>query len=345
MQFCYHAEDILSTKSESILESLSHLTKELDSLASFATRLKSVLNDVQNASASLEEALRGILSFRTQFHYSPERLEQIRERLGELSRLKRKYGGSLEAVLRHFLDLKREVDSFSNLEADIVSKGQELAQAHKILSNKALELSQLRTQAVPHLQKDMTAVLKELGFNYVAFEVRLEQKPGSEVEFEGNKYQITPNGLDFCQFYVGTNPGEPILPLPDIASGGEISRIMLGLKAVIAEKDQPGTLIFDEIDIGISGRVARKVGLKLLQTSKSQQLLVITHLPQIASLPARHFSAVKVEQSGRAFSRFILLEGKERINEIAKLLTTGEAEGKGEDYAKELLEAEDVLQV
>jgi DNA repair protein RecN (Recombination protein N) len=120
---------------------------------------------------------------------------------------------------------------------------------------------------------------------------------------------------------------------------------MLGLKAVIAEKDQPGTLIFDEIDIGISGRVARKVGLKLLQTSKSQQLLVITHLPQIASLPARHFSAVKVEQSGRAFSRFILLEGKERINEIAKLLTTGEAEGKGEDYAKELLEAEDVLQV
>ena len=342
LQFCRQAEQDLSAKPESVLDTLSELLKELDTVSAFASELKSIQDDLQTAFASIEEAARAAVNFRAKFDFSPDRLENIRERLTELSRLKRKYGGSIEAVLAHLAALKAESQSFTSLEAEIDSTDGNLSEIHRLLTEKAKELSRLRSKAAPRLKRDMKSAMGGLGFNNACFEARLNKTAGADAEIDGQSPQLQPSGIDHCVLYISTNPGEPPLPLKDIASGGEISRIMLALKAVIAGRDKPGTLIFDEIDIGISGRIARKVGLKLLDASSAQQVLVITHLPQIASLPARHFSAVKIEIDGRAVSRFIQLNDDARITEVAKLLTTGKSKSKVEEYARELLSGQDI---
>ena len=342
LQFCLQTERDLSTKPESVLDTLSDLLKELDTIAAFSPELKSIQDDLRTAFASLEEAARAVISFRSKFNFSPDRLEDIRERLAELSRLKRKYGGSIEAVLAHLASLKSESQSFTSLEAEIDSADGNLDEIHRLLIGKSKELSRLRAEAAPRLKRDMESAMSGLGFNYADFDARLNKTAGDDAEIDGQSLQLQSTGIDNCEIFISTNPGEPPLPLKDIASGGEISRIMLALKAVIAGRDKPGTLIFDEIDIGISGKIARKVGLKLLDASSAQQVLVITHLPQIASLPARHFSAVKIEADGRAVSRFIQLDDVDRVGEVSKLLTTGKSKGKVEEYARELLSGQDI---
>ena len=342
LQFCHQAEEYLTAQSGSAAELLAELLADLENIASFAPQLMSIQSDLQSAAASIEEAVRSIVGFRSKFDFSPERLEAIRERLGALSALKRKYGGSIETVIDHLERLKKELESFVSIESEIETTRDELKSALESLIEKSIELSHSRIEIAPRLEAEMQMVMFELGFKHADFQVRLGLNEGDDAEVEGSKVQLQPSGLDSCEFYIRTNPGEGALPLKSTASGGEISRIMLALKSVIAGRDNPSTIVFDEIDNGISGAIARKVGLKLFNTSKSQQILVITHLPQIASLPGRHFSVVKVELDGRAVSRFIPLEEKARVDEVAKLLTTGETQGKEREFAKELLSAKDI---
>jgi DNA repair protein RecN (Recombination protein N) len=342
LQFCYNAEREISTKSGAILESLSSMLKETEAFSDYAPEFKGVSEDIISSQASLEEAVRLIVGFRSKFNFNPGRLEAIRERLGEISLLKRKYGGSVESTLKRLDDLKREKASFENLEAQIAETEKDLASAHSEMSNKSIDLSHLRARAIPQLKKSLEKTLTELGFNYVEFELRMQKRLGDDVDFEGKCYQVQATGIDFAEIFISTNKGEAVQLLREIASGGEISRIMLGLKSVIAEREEFGTLIFDEIDNGISGRIARKVGLKLYQTGKTRQVIVVTHLPQIASLPGRHFSVTKTEAGGKSVSRFWELQEEERVSEIAKLLSAGQSRDQGLDYAKELLEAKDI---
>lgn len=337
LEFCHRAEQELSSGSGAVLDTLANLSGELEELVSFATQFRGALDDIQNASASLAETVRVIVTLRDGFDFSPERLEWLRDRLGELSRLKRKYGGSIASALEHLKKLKLESKNFADLDGKISAVSEELKSVHAVIEEKAAELSRLREEAVPKLKTAMESILGDLGFTHVNFEVRLERIPGEDVEFEGGRFRLQPDGIDLCEIYISTNPGEPPMPLKNVASGGEISRILLALKSVIAGRDKPGTLVFDEIDIGISGRVARKVGLKLSEISGNQQALVITHLPQIASLPGRHFSVVKILDDERMVSKFNLLEDEERVKEIAKLLAAGESDRQGEDFARELL--------
>jgi len=343
LEFCYEAERELSSKNEAALPIVDLLLLKADKYRSFSPDFKRIYDDLFNADASLKEALRTIVAFRSRFEFNPQRLEDIRQRLGALSTLKRKYGGSIESVLSKLAQLKSDRASLHSLQSDIVQTSQELTAVKAALAEKALLLSQQRFSTAAELKEKLDNELLELGFGYADLQIHLQKKPGGDISYQNQSYGITPAGLDICEFHISVNKGEPPLPLPEVASGGEISRIMLALKSVIADKDRPGALIFDEIDNGISGRIARKVGLKLYHTSRSLQTLVVTHLPQIASLPGKHFSVMKIEENGRSVSKIKALDHKDRVAEIASLLTTGEIKGKGEDYARQLLDSQDVI--
>ncbi len=342
LEICRRLSDELGNAPGSPLEVIGGLSRELDNILDIEPRLGKAAEDLRSASVSLEETVRGVTAYLKEFDFSPERLEQIRERLGELSLLKRKYGGSIAAILDHLEKLKQEEISFTSLETEIETLLEEIYELKKELAFKALELSQTRIEAAPKLKEAVESILRELGFDYVDFEIRLEHTEGSDFEVGGDRYRLTPAGIDRCQIHITTNKGEPLRPLKDVASGGEISRIMLALKSVISGGDSGQFLVFDEIDIGISGRIARKVGLNLYKTAQSRQALVITHLPQIASLPARHFAVVKSSDDDRTISRLLLLDKTGRVKEIAELLAAGKFEKKGEDYARQLLNADDV---
>jgi len=344
LEFCYEAEQELNSKKDAVLPVLDRLLLKADKFRSFSPHFKRIYEDLFNADASLKEALRALVAFRSHFDFNPQRLEEIRLRLGDLSSLKRKYGGSIDAVLSKLQHLKQERNSLTSLQEDIVKTSQELSAVKSALTEKALLLSQNRSSAAPELIERLNQELLHLGFNYADFQILLQKRSGQDLNYQGQSYSIQASGIDTCEFYVSTNIGEPPLPLKEVASGGEISRIMLTLKSLLADKDRAGALIFDEIDNGISGRIARKVGLKLYRTARSLQTLVVTHLPQIASLPGKHFSVAKIEEDGRSISKFHILNDKDRISEIASLIAAGEIKGKAEDYARQLLNATDIIE-
>jgi DNA repair protein RecN (Recombination protein N) len=337
LEFCHRAELTLNTGAGSVMETISIISKELEKLTAYARGLKGVGENLHSASANLAEAVRDLNSFKQNFDFSPRRLESIRERLGELSSIKRKFGGSIASALNHLKEIETEAKAFADLEVIISQLKIKLGQLTENLKEVAKELSQKRALSAPALKSQMEAVLKDLGFSHIVFEARLEKTKGEDLEIEGELFGLKEDGIDSCEIFLSTNPGENLRPMKDIASGGEISRILLALKSVLSDSSKTGTLIFDEIDIGISGKVARKVGLKLWDASKHQQTIVITHLPQIASMPGRHFSASKVLKRGRTSSKFTILPEEERVKEVAKLLSYSEDSGKGEIYAKELL--------
>ena len=335
--FCYRLEEELSAKPGAVLETLAGLRNELEKLAGYVPQLKTVLNDFQNASVTLQEAVRNVLSFRNGFDFSPQRLEEIRDRLGALAHLKRKFGGSIASVIEHREKLKWELEEYSGLENEIGELNEQLSEIRGELVTKAGELSENRRESVPALEESMLKLLSQLELPHARMEFRLGLKTGKDITVDGIDVQLSPGGINNGEIYISTNPGEPLKPMSTVASGGEISRIMLALKSVIAGRDRVGSLIFDEIDNGISGRVASKVGRLLLETSGAQQVIAVTHLPQIASLPSRHFSAMKVTVDNCSESRFLQLDETDRVQEIASLLTTGAEAGQGEDYARQLL--------
>jgi len=337
MDLCFRAESEIMSDSGSVMEIIDSIADELESIAVYAKEFESPLRDLRESSSLLEEAARNLINLREKIDFTPERLDEIRNRLGELSVLKRKYGGSIESVLEHLKKLKSEKSEIDSLGEQISEIEDKIDRLFGIIKAKAIDLSDKRRQSVPKLKVSMEKILLDLGFNYIVFEPIIEYKKGTDINNNNISCGISQDGIDDCELYVSTNSGETPLPLKDIASGGELSRILLGLKSVIAGKDKPTTLIFDEIDLGISGRIARKVGVKLWETSQNQQLLVVTHLPQIASMPGTHFSIVKSEDNKQAVSEIFLLADEERVGEISKLLAMDDSVRRGENYARELL--------
>ena len=337
LEFCTAAEESLNDMQGSAIDIVGGVSDEIGKIAQYSDELRKASEDIDSANTLLTEAYRCILNLRVNFDYSQERLEEIRSRLGEFSRLKRKYGGSTEAVLEYLQKLKSDSESFSHLDTGIEQLSRKIDGIHKSLEEKAGELSNLRESAVPDLVKTVVAGMKDLGFDYIDFQLMMDRISGGDIEYNGGKFGLNHRGIDDCEMYISTNAGEPPLPIKDIASGGEISRILLALKSVIAGKDKTGTLVFDEIDKGISGRIARKVGLKLFNTGRDQQIFAITHLPQIASLPGKHFCVIKSSENEHAVTNIVELNENDRVKELAKILSTGESSKHGEEYARDLL--------
>ena len=269
----------------------------------------------------------------------PQRLAQIEGRLGELETVKRKYGGSIPSAMKQRASLREALAAFDASDEQLVRLREERERLSSAYAAECQALSRQRLVARVQLAEAVMDTLTRLDMPGARMEVRLDNvadKKGLCV-IDGQAYKSDASGFDHVEFYLSPNPGEDLRPLAKIASGGEVSRIMLGIKTVLAEYDQVGSLIFDEIDSGISGSTAELVGVALKELARARQVIVITHLPQIAARGDHHLTVSKSVIEGRTESAVRVVEGAARQREIARLLSGAEITGAGLDQAAELL--------
>jgi DNA repair protein RecN (Recombination protein N) len=333
-------EDI-SESSGSVLETLGQLAREVDWGREVDPELSGPAGELDTTRFTLENLVQGIASYRRKLEFDPNRWEVVGERLAEIGDLKRKYGGSVEEVLAKLAmlekdlgELDRQTRSGDDLKDRLSTLGAELV-------SRAKRLSTSRRKAAGEFEAKLPEELVELGMAGAAFQVRIDSpETGAGEEQEWSLPGVSDNGRDLIEFLISVNPGEDIRPLKQVASGGEISRIMLALKHVLANVAGVESLIFDEIDTGIGGRTAEMVGRKLRDISGFRQIIVISHLPVIACLADRHIVVDKKVSRGRTTTRIREVSDQERVMEIATMLA-GRADGPPTataiEHARELL--------
>jgi len=283
-----------------------------------ATDLNTEMRDLAERAADMARRLR---VYRERVEFNPRRLEQVEERLNLIRTLLRKYGGTVESVHGHAASARRDLATIQHAEERMRQLQEEEAQRLPGLGDVGERLSQARREASLRLAKGIEDELEALSMSGARFEVALDwQDDPAGVPANGRRVGYGPRGLDRVEFLVAPNPGEGLKPLAKTASGGETSRLMLGLKGVLAQADQTPTLVFDEIDQGIGGRVGAVVGEKLWRLSPAHQVLCITHLPQLAAFADQHIKVEKEVLEGRTLTRAHILEGEERRDELALML-------------------------
>ncbi len=298
-----------------VVDALSGLGRLDPSQAIFHEQALALFESLSDLSASLRNYLEGIES-------NPKRLDQVEERLDVIHNLKRKYGATIREILAFGDDTRQKLEAITHASERIQelesSRGELLAQ----LGQTGQALSQARRLAAEKLTHAIEGQLADLHMSGAHFQVDFQQRPdpeGVRLE-EGRRVAYDANGLERVEFLIAPNPGEGFKPLAKIASGGETSRLMLALKNVLAQADQVPTLIFDEIDQGIGGRVGSIVGQKLWALARQHQVLCITHLPQLAVYGEQHFQVQKIIQGERTITQVQLLEGEARLLELAQML-------------------------
>jgi len=330
---------ILYDGEDSVAEKLSTSENDLSALSAVDIQFEKWAKDCESARILIQEMVSSFQSYVSKIEFNPERLEEIRERLGLFTLLKKKYGGSMEAVLSFWDTLKKELSQLDNIDEEDAKLKVQLEDEIQKFSKLCFELSSIREALSKELEKSTLGVLRELGLPNSEFSIQIDQTKNEKgfVRFKGITYAASKNGIDNVEFFISTNPGESPKPLAKIASGGEVSRIMLSLKSVLADADQIPVLVFDEIDTGISGRIARVVGSQLKKVSDKHQVICITHLPQIASMGNSHYCVEKTVVDNRSQTHIRLLSENERISEIAKLLGGEETTESTLQSARELL--------
>jgi len=299
---------------------------ELGAVETIDPALDAIAQQVRAVTVELDDAASALRSYLDGVEAEPGRLEELEERLAALDRLKRKHGGSIEAVLEHAERCSSEIERLENAEELAADLDRRLAAANKRRAEIAGELAKTRVAAARKLERRVAAELGALAMEGASVDVRLEAHPDG----------FGPSGSETVEFLVATNPGIPSSPLRDAASGGELSRIMLAL-TVLGAAGGAGTVVFDEIDAGIGGNTARVVGEKLRKLGTERQLICITHLPQVASLANAHFRIVK--ESGRESARATVerVDGEELVAEIARMLGAERDDEVASRHARELL--------
>ncbi|MEO6589387.1 MAG: DNA repair protein RecN [Pyrinomonadaceae bacterium] len=321
---------LLYENEEATLTTLERAIRRINELAEFETSFAEYREGLASAQATLEDLAITVRDFRGQLEFSPERLEEIENRLAEISRLKRKYGGTVETVLAH---LKDSEDRLKNMETAEEREMELRKQLNKLIadySHFAQDLHNKRRKAARRFEKEVEENLKAVALEKARFVVRIENEKENEKSF-------TAKGFDRIEFYFSANVGESPKPLAKVASGGEASRLMLILKTTAKTIDAEKAVVFDEIDTGIGGRVAEAVGLKLKELSKTQQVLCVTHQPQVASLANHHFSVEKTMTKNQTSVSIKELKEKDRVEEIARMLAGEKITNAARQHAKEMI--------
>lgn len=290
-------------------EKIGRATRELSQLAGVDEEIAGLHSSLLTIDDLLSDFGRELAEYMGNFTFSEEEFYQTERRLDELNRLKAKYGDSVVEIRRYCQEKQERLDLLTNFEEQRAKVKREVEQAEVLLYGCCEELSRVRKKYAEQLCRNIQAELKDLNFLHVAFEIRFE-----------NTEQYTERGRDSVEFRISTNPGEPVRPLARVVSGGELSRIMLAIKTILADKDETESLIFDEIDTGISGRTAQMVSEKMARIGQKHQVLCITHLPQIAAMADRHFEIRKEVESGDTVTRIRLLNETDSILELARML-------------------------
>ncbi|MEE9169346.1 MAG: DNA repair protein RecN [bacterium] len=319
---CNEVYSLLYDRQEAAYAGIGTALERLNELAEIDKQFADMAQLLSSAYMNVEEVARFVNEYVSGAEYDQDRLENIRERLSQINRIKKKYALPVSEILEKLDSLKRDLSSIENLDSDLEELESQLLLKKNELSNCCVELSNLRKKAARGLEREIQEIIRQIGMENarlrIAFD-HFDRENGGGILLD-NGLVAKPVGVDRIAILASTNPGEDFKPLAQIASGGELSRIMLAIKSVLAGKDQIGVLVFDEIDIGISGRVAESVGRKLRDLSKSHQVICVTHLPQIASYADRHFTVRKLVTNGETFTTVQSLDRSERVKEIASLL-------------------------
>ncbi|HZS28212.1 MAG TPA: DNA repair protein RecN [Candidatus Angelobacter sp.] len=317
------------------LTNISAARKHLEELARFDTKFLEALASLEGAKAAIEDVSATARDYADGIDASPERLAEVEDRLALIDRLKRKYGSSVDEVIAYGEDVARKLNELENREDVVRELKKELAAAASVYLSTAQSASKKRYSSARELQKLVEAEINQLAM-----------KAQFKIEVSGSDEQAnwTAAGFDSVAYLISPNPGEPLKPVEQIASGGELSRVMLALKATIeaGKKSKAATqrtLVFDEIDTGIGGRAAEAVGKKLKSLARANQVLCITHLPQIASFADHHYLIEKHENAGRTRTLVRALSADERTEEIARMLSGAKLTETSRQHAEQLLKA------
>jgi DNA repair protein RecN (Recombination protein N) len=272
--------------------------------------------------------------YRERIQFDPERLETVEARLHTIGRLKKKYGSTAGEILGYRDQAALDLKQLEGAEERLVSLGEEIRAVDAELWDRAGHLSRGRGKAAKQLAQQVVGELRQLGMTRADFRVEI-----TKIEGEDPRGSLRPTGLEEAEFLFAPNLGEGFRPLGKIASGGELSRTMLALKHILASADRTPTLIFDEVDAGVGGRMAEVVGRKLWRVSGERQVLCITHLPQIAAFADVHLRVEKEMRKGRTEARLIPLSRDDRIEELARMLGGPEKSATALKHARELFQA------
>ena len=315
---------------------ITNLTKILNSLKeirSIDTRAGDALKSVEDALPLLEETAYFLRDYKDEIDFSPERLETVHERIELIKGLKRKYGADIQAVLDYREKAETELEGLQHSEERLESLKTELAALKKRLTEIANDLSDKRKSVAKKIESKVIAELAELSMPGTKFSVMMTREQGDDT---ADGFRATHRGIDNIEFMISPNVGEELKPVSKIASGGELSRIMLALKGILAKGDNIPVLIFDEIDAGIGGKAAETVGQKLRSLATRHQIISITHLPQIASYAKAHLKIEKKVKDKRTTVQISRIEKDERVHEVARMLS-GETSEVSIRHAKEML--------
>jgi DNA repair protein RecN (Recombination protein N) len=295
--------------------------------------LSSLAKRLDDSYFELEDIAETVRDYSSRVEFSAERLEQVEDRITQIHRLEKKYGAEIADVVRYAEDAREQLSALENYEEDKAQLEEDIKRTEREVLETAHEISKKRKSAAEDLEERIEGILGALGMKKTKFHIGVEQRMSASGRPACGSY-----GIDSVAFRLAPNPGEPVKALKDIASGGEISRVMLAIKTVLAEADRIQTLVFDEIDAGIGGEVALAVGDYLKRLSAGKQVLCITHLASIAVRADNHIKVEKLTEGDRTVTRIAVVEGSERIEEIARMLA-GDRTGKtSRTHAEELLE-------
>ena len=338
---------------ESALTRVRQATAELSELSEYESRFREYLEGLESAGALLEDLSFSLRDFADKLEFSPARLAEIDDRLAELSRLKRKYGGTLEAALEHMArsqDRLQQIESSDERERQLKA---DVANARELYLRVAAKLHKERGRAAKKFEQSVEKSLAEVAMDNARFQVivsdklqlvgessKAQEHQGDSTTESDKLKHIGHKGTDSIEFYFSANPGEELKPLARIASGGEASRLMLVLKTVANPAEFPRTIVFDEIDTGIGGRVSEAVGAKLKRLSQTNQVLCVTHQPQIARFADSHLTVQKEAAKNRTVVSVVKLDRNGRIEELARMLTGTEITDSARRHAKELLKTQ-----
>ena len=316
-------------ESYSIIDAINKLLSSLDGVKKYDKEINEYYDAFNNINFELQELNRNLMYYLENINFDEERIEYLEERIDTINKLKKKYGNTIDDILFYREKTYQRLQSLLNNEKEIKKTKDKIEKVETLLNNSCRKLSSERKKISIGIEKVFANELSELNMKDVVFKVQFEEKTG-----------FSSNGFDNIEFLISTNPGEKVKPLSKIASGGEISRIMLAFKSILAEYDEIPCLIFDEVDSGISGRTAQIVGEKINNISKHRQVICISHLPQIAALGDTHFSISKKIEDNRAVTVVKKLYYDERIDELARLLGGVDLTETTRTHAKEMLTME-----
>ena len=294
---------------ENVLDMLGRAVSEMASVSDYDDSLKDIYNQLVSIEDLCSSVSRDVSEYADSSEFDEERAKELEERLDLINHLKLKYGNTIEKILEYRDEKQQKLELLENYDIKKKQAQQKLDETEKILDKKCEKLSSLRKKYAVDFEKRVVETLEDLNFLQVKFKVDFK-KSGT----------YSANGNDKAEFMISTNPGEPLMPLAKIASGGELSRIMLGIKTIMAGQDDIDTLIFDDIDTGISGRTAQKVAEQMKLLSKKHQIICITHLPQIAAMADNHLKIEKTSEGNETSTKIYPLDEEKSVEELARML-------------------------